>query len=381
MTQDQQKQPKSKRSTPQTPPTSSAAERSKNQKQSFLKAQTIKALRASIGLLEGVVEKLEAEPTREITPSASPATITVSEPLLDTQIATPEPELESSASASIVAETPTVTPAPVESQNSTVTPELVESETPIVTPEPVVSEPPTVTPEPAVSETPTVVPEVVTVTEQPPIERHPEPTKLLDRILPTFDKVQAFWDVTLTKVRSFLPAPWNAKLSDWALTGAIAGIVVIILVTTAALLPETPTQMAKEPPNTIEAPPELKAPEPPQPVAIEPPPTPELTPEQSLIAAIQQQVADLTERYGKGLIQSVDANFLSSRLIVKLSDGWYSLKESQQNKLADEILRRSRDLDFSKLEIIDLNGTLLARNPVVGSNMVILKRQELAATL
>jgi hypothetical protein len=367
MTQDQQKQPKSKRSTPQTPPTSSAAERTKNQKQSFLKAQTIKALRASIGLLEGVVEKLEAEPAREISPSASPATITVSEPIADTPTATPEPALESSASASIVAETPTVTPEPLESQTPTVAPEAMVSETP------------TVTPEPVVSETPTVVPEVVT--EQPTIERHPEPTKLLDRVLPTFDKLQAFWDATLTKVRSFLPPAWNAKLSDWALTGAIAGIVVVILVTTAALLPETPTQLAKEPPNTIEAPPELKAPEPPQPVAIEPPPTPELTPEQSLIAAIQQQVADLTDRYGKGLIQSVDANFLSSRLIVKLSDGWYSLKESQQNKLADEILRRSRDLDFSKLEIIDLNGTLLARNPVVGSNMVILKRQELAATL
>ena len=379
MSDDQRKKPQSKRYPHQTRPISSAAERSKNQKQPFLKNQTVKALRATIGLLEGVVEKLEAEPTREIPPSASPVTVTVSEPIADTATATPEPELESSASVSIVAETPTVTPEPLESQNSTVTPELVVSETPIVTPELVESETPTVTPEPVVSETPTVVPEVVT--EEPPIERHPEPTKLLDRILPTFDKVQAFWDVTLTKVRSFLPAPWNAKLSDWALTGAIAGIVVVILVTTAALLPETPTQMAKEPPNTIEAPPELKAPEPPQPLAIEPPPTPELTPEQSLIAAIQQQVADLTERYGKGLIQSVDANFLSSRLIVKLSDGWYSLKESQQNKLADEILRRSRDLDFSKLEIIDLNGTLLARNPVVGSNMVILKRQELAATL
>jgi hypothetical protein len=403
MTQDQQKQPKSKRSTPQTPPTSFAAERTRNQKKPFLKGQTIKALRATIGLLEGVVEKLEAEPAREIPPSASPATITVSEPISDTPTATPEPELESSASASIVAETPTVTPElgfpetptvmpeSVISQTPTVAPEPVESEAPSVTPESVVSETPTVTPEPVESntptvaseplefETPTVMPEIVT--EQPTIERHPEPTKLLDRILPTFDKLQAFWDATLTKVRSLLPAAWNAKLSDWALTGAIAGIVVVILVTTAALLPDTPTQVAKAPPNTIEAPPELKAPEPPQPVEIEPPPTPELTPEQSLIAAIQQQVADLTERYGKGLIQSVDANFLSSRLIVKLSDGWYTLKESQQNKLADEILRRSRDLDFSKLEITDLKGTLLARNPVVGSNMVILKRQELAATL
>jgi hypothetical protein len=204
---------------------------------------------------------------------------------------------------------------------------------------------------------------------------------LLDRILPSFDKLQAFWDGTLRKVRSLLPAAWNQKLSDWALTSAIASIVVVIMVTTAALLPETPAQEAKAPPNTIDAPPELKAPKPAQPVEVIAPPEPELTPEQSLVASIQQQVAEITDRYGNGLIQSIEANFMASRLMVKVSDRWYELKESQQNKLADEILRRSREMDFSKLEITDIQGTLVARNPVVGSNMVILKRQELAVNL
>jgi hypothetical protein len=179
----------------------------------------------------------------------------------------------------------------------------------------------------------------------------------------------------------FLPSAWSNNLSDWALTGAIAGVVVVVLVTTAALLPDTPAQVAKAPPETIETPPELTAPQPPQPVEVAPSPQPELTPEQSLVASIQQQVAELSDRYGKGLIQSIEANFLASRLIVKVSDGWYTLEESQQDKLADDILRRSREMDFSKLEITDLEGTLLARNPVVGTNMVILKRQELAANL
>jgi hypothetical protein len=143
-----------------------------------------------------------------------------------------------------------------------------------------------------------------------------------------------------------------------------------------AVLPETPTQLAKAPPNSIEAPPKLEAPKPPQPVEVEPPPASELTPEQSLVAAIQSQVADITEQYGRGLIQAVEANFLKSRLLVKVSDGWYNLAEPDQNKLADQMLRRSNELDFSKLEITDLDGTLLARSPVVGSNMVILKRLE-----
>jgi hypothetical protein len=426
MSDDQQKQPQSESFPPQTLPISSATSqstgktvgRTENQEKPFLKAQTLKVLRGTIGLLEGVVQKLEAEPVREIPPqAASPATTTMSAPVLDTTTATPEMESVSSASESIADDIPTVTPEVVGSDTPTITPEVVGSDTPTVTPEVVGSDTPTVTPEVVSSDTPTVTPELVssdtpTVTPEalgsdtpsvtPEVVSSDTPTvtpavftqesvsepvsqttppRLLDRILPSFDKLQVFWDGTLTKVRSLLPAAWNQKLSDWALTSAIAGIVVVIMVATAALLPETPAQVAKAPPNTIDAPPELKAPKPAQPVEVIAPPEPELTPEQSLVASIQHQVAEITDRYGNGLIQSIEANFMASRLMVKVSDRWYELKEPQQNKLADEILRRSRELDFSKLEITDLQGTLVARNPVVGSNMVILKRQELAVNL
>jgi hypothetical protein len=350
MSDEQQKQPEAADDPTPTPPTPAAAgqpetrdvnqtrQPSRKQEQPFLKAQGIKVLRGTINLLEGVVEKLEEEPVTQLPPPAKPpVTTAVSKPVVDTTIATPEPE-----AVSRVAEP--VLEAPV-------------------------SDTPTVTPKPA--------------TKKPATDLAPQPKKpkLFDRLLPSFNKVQAFWDATLAKVRSLLPQAWNQKLSDWALTGAIAGIIVLILVTTAAILPDTPAQVAKAPPNSIDAPPELKAPEKPKPVEPEPLPTPELTPEQSLIVSIQQQVAQITDRYGSGLIRSIEANFLGSRLIVKVSDGWYDLNESQQNKLADEMLRRSRELDFSKLEITDLKGSLLARSPVVGPNMVILKRQELAANL
>ncbi len=277
----------------------------KKRSPSFLKSQSINALRGTIGVLEGIVEKLEAEPVREFPSSAMPSLLdatTIAEPMLQ--------------------DSPMVTPIPA-----------------------------------------------------------PAKPKLIDRILPSFGKVEAFWDAMLAKIRLLLPSTWSEKLSDWALTGAIASIIVLLLVTTAALLPKTETQVAKAPPNSIEAPPELKAPESPQPVEIEAPPAPELTPEQSLIVAIQNQVAEITDKYGNGLIQSIEANFEASRLLIKVNNGWYDLKESQQNKLADEIFRRSNDLDFSRLQITDAKGILLARSPVVGSNMVILKRQELSANL
>ncbi|MFW9265165.1 hypothetical protein RRG12_41785, partial [Nostoc sp. CALU 546] len=108
-----------------------------------------------------------------------------------------------------------------------------------------------------------------------------------------------------------------------------------------------------------------------------PTPTPiiELTPEQALIAAIENQVAEISDRIASGLIKSIEANFRTSNLTVKISDDWYTLQESQQDKLAAEILQRSQELDFTHLEIIDSQKRLIARNPVVGTEIVIFKRQ------
>ncbi|NEO28368.1 MAG: hypothetical protein F6K03_16180, partial [Kamptonema sp. SIO4C4] len=129
---------------------------------------------------------------------------------------------------------------------------------------------------------------------------------------------------------------------------------------------------------------EKKAPEPPKP---EPPkakpkkPQPskpvQLTPEQNLIAAIQDQVSEITNEYAEGLIQSIQANFTEGRLVVTVGEEWYNLPEQQQNQLADEVLARSQTLDFRKIAMLDDEGTMIARSPVVGKQMVILKREPL----
>ncbi|NEQ26071.1 MAG: hypothetical protein F6K28_44895, partial [Microcoleus sp. SIO2G3] len=128
-----------------------------------------------------------------------------------------------------------------------------------------------------------------------------------------------------------------------------------------------------EPPASIEESPVL---EPEPEIAIEPPAPapPPLTPEQTLIAAIQDQVGDLTNQYGNGLIQSIQANFRSSRLTVKVEEAWYDLSQSRQDQLAAEMLDRARSLDFNRLEITDPQGAIVARSPVVGSEMIILRR-------
>lgn len=118
----------------------------------------------------------------------------------------------------------------------------------------------------------------------------------------------------------------------------------------------------------------------PIPVEIAPPPPPVLTPEQRLIVTIQEQVNRLTEKYEEGLIDSLQADFLNSLLVLKVDRRWYDLPLEQQKRLANDMLRRSRKLDFSRLEILDLDGHLLARNSVVGTHMVILKAQDFRAS-
>ncbi|MEH2071943.1 MAG: hypothetical protein V7K47_27965 [Nostoc sp.] len=238
---------------------------------------------------------------------------------------------------------------------------------------------------------------------------------------PSFlQQLQLRWGGLLRTVRLFLPSNLSTKLSDTALTGIITGIAVILVWTTTTIFTNKPTQVATVPPveevpiptPTIATPPESAVPEPqppekitpsekitPAPEAQQPPeeitpspepepeviptptptptPTPirELTPEQALIVAIENQVAEISDRITSGLINSIQANFRTSNLTVKISDDWYTLPESQQDKLAADILQRSQQLDFTHLEIIDSRNHLIARNPVVGTEMVIFKRQ------
>lgn len=228
---------------------------------------------------------------------------------------------------------------------------------------------------------------------------------------PLLQQLQSAWSRVLATIRNFLPE--STALSDTALTGVIAGIMIVVVGITFVLLPSPPPEVAEVPPVLVqkepEAPPqiveptpeepeliptptELVAPESPQPVAEIPSPVPsdtpaepvmelalppvvELTPEQSLIAAIEKQVAQVSDRYGDGIIQSLQVNFPANSLTVQIKTDWYNLEPSQQDMLSAQMFQRAKELDFIYLEVVDSQGNLLARSPFIGENMIILKRQ------
>lgn len=222
-----------------------------------------------------------------------------------------------------------------------------------------------------------------------------------------FAQVQQFWSAILAPIRFLIPENLSKKLSDLGLTGIIAGLLAVVVWTTTlfshqpqvAIIPPSPLPVVTtpEPEPTVTTPPELIAPAEesksieviptpeieatptpeievtPTPEEIEPTPKVELTPEQSLIASIQEQITQEGDSISD-LIRSVQANFASGSLVIQVKDDWYSLEQSEQDKLAQKLLNQSQQLDFTHLEITDLQKTLLARSPVVGTNMIVFKR-------
>ena len=101
-----------------------------------------------------------------------------------------------------------------------------------------------------------------------------------------------------------------------------------------------------------------------------------LTPEQNLIAALQTKMTELTSSYDPDLYNSIRVDLANSSLLIEVTDNWYELEESRQDKLVNEILQRSRKLNFDKLQLLDSTGTVVARNPAVGDRAIIVQSQK-----
>ena len=123
-------------------------------------------------------------------------------------------------------------------------------------------------------------------------------------------------------------------------------------------------------------PPVLEAPAPPTAIAIDPLPEAPLTPEQSLLSVIQQELVDLEGLYPPQLIQRIEPNFLASRLTLTIGANWDQLSAKQQQTLLDALWQRAQKLSFVQLRLYAPDGDLIARSPVVGQQMVVLQSSD-----
>ena len=100
---------------------------------------------------------------------------------------------------------------------------------------------------------------------------------------------------------------------------------------------------------------------------------PTLTAEQIAIAKIQTQVSEVASQYGEALLGSIQPNFKRGRLVVALNDSWYQLEPTQQTQLVTDLQTQSRSLNFKKLLVADAENHLIARSPVTGDQVIILR--------
>lgn len=277
-------------------------------------------------------------------------------------------------------------------------------------------------------------------------ELNPTLVKIATGLTIAAERFLPIWRKLLSVIRDRLPANLSGKLGDRALSGIVAGAIVVLFWFTSSLFaskPPQPVQVASRPPVTIpvqptqfptdlttpeaapeivstpieeiepaevpvveevepaevsvaEAPVEPSAVEPiaeplpeslpepvvevpqPEPVAepISTPPEPELTPEQKQVAAIQSQVMEISDRFIGGLVMGVEPQIDRARLKVRVSEDWYRFNAEQQDQFANELWARSQTLDLPRLEITDAQGSLLARPPIVGETMIVLKRRD-----
>ena len=95
------------------------------------------------------------------------------------------------------------------------------------------------------------------------------------------------------------------------------------------------------------------------------------TPEQNLVAVLETKISELVETYPQEFIEEVRVDLPANSLVVRVTDNWYDLDESDRNSLGNDILNRARAFSFQKLELEDKMGALVARNPIIGDNIIL----------
>ena len=240
------------------------------------------------------------------------------------------------------------------------------------------------------------------------------------KLQPTLDKLQPLWDKGFVPFWQKVVVPaWNKglaflrqklptnlqELTDRFLTVAIITTVVVIYWFFSSLTsgkpavakqPPVPTKpvltrpvsrpIAQRPtvvPKSAPAPTLQPSVSSPRPAAPVPQPKvmaakPQVSPSPAIdLVEIQTQLASAAAGIGEvgdGLVASVKTANANQQLKVSLGTAWDSLSDADRKAAAQKLWVRSQKLEFSKLELLDSTNTLVARSPVVGSNVIMLQQ-------
>lgn len=214
----------------------------------------------------------------------------------------------------------------------------------------------------------------------------PEPTTTKDALAwltPLWQRLRTSWQRIIFGLRKRIPAA--ANLSDGMISAILIGILGILLLLLNSV--RQPSVAAERSPQTISPsePVETTSDTESLPTAplstatapeVETPPAPEDVVDVERIAKIQAQLTDSSIYNASRVVDSVQADFTQNRLTLTCNDDWYRLSNYDQNLLANQLMNQSKDLSFKDLQLKTTDGNLIARNPVIGDEMVIYLREK-----
>ncbi len=99
-----------------------------------------------------------------------------------------------------------------------------------------------------------------------------------------------------------------------------------------------------------------------------------LSPEASRRLKLRQNLDLIANALVDQSIVGIRPNDRSQSLTITLSDAWYRSPEDTQTNLSNSLLVISQGQGYSRLQLEDTEGTVVARNPVVGDGMIVVQR-------
>lgn len=185
-----------------------------------------------------------------------------------------------------------------------------------------------------------------------------------DKIWDVLETIWKLWAGLLGFLRDRLFPESIRHWSNRAITATVAAIAAVILWISSALSPSPAQEIASPRVPGIDAAPKVER--------TVPVKKTNSAKDKTLAASIQERlVEEFTPRYSEDLIQDVSIDRGRDRLTVTIGQEWYDLNERQQQRLAKTILSDTDDTPFNHLTLVNLDGVRIARNPVVGSDMIL----------
>ncbi|MDM7327224.1 MAG: hypothetical protein P3X23_008950, partial [Thermosynechococcus sp. Uc] len=90
---------------------------------------------------------------------------------------------------------------------------------------------------------------------------------------------------------------------------------------------------------------------------------------------VRQQLLAICDRYSNALDPTLTLTPSEQRLELMLANGWYDLSPQKQDQLAQNLWQTAHDLGYQTVIVVDTEGRLLVRDPVVGNNAIVVRRK------